>query len=526
MHNPLKVLHAKLEVNKTEIAFIGISNWELDASKMARFLVINRPIPDEVDLTDTAEKIFQSYDNIQVDGFKPVTESLSKAYFRFIKEWKGRQLNDHPDFFGLRDFYSLIKYVCSRILTDKVSKDDERKCVEIMRRSVERNFDGRPDSIKLFLRILANIFKNDGLVERIDEQVDILDLIAENISDTDKNSRCLLQIVKGEALIYIINQKQVGIDKKANNNIIMLHGSTFEKDWHSAEYNLLVISDIITYVARGDVIVMKDVPNSVQTSLYDLLNKSYQTVGQKNFCRVSVGAHYNPKCFVHPSFNCIVNIMEEKLREVDPPFLNRFEKHYLTFNQFLTFDENRIIGDMEAWIDRLLKEHITKENPLLSEHYIINICRESLASLAIKCLMEWEKEHPEQEIDHAKCLEQAKLTLLLNSTTDFKLLMSVNRPHDDQDAELVDKAFEYKKTFLQEDRLKLTPNLIVYTYDQTAEIFSDNFLYERKNEQGKDCTKIIKVCELKCEKDLRNDLEDFYRQPHYKVCHIKINFEK
>jgi len=160
---------------------------------------------------------------------------------------------------------------------------------------------------------------------------------------------------------------------------------------------LLVISDIITYVARGDVVVMKDVPNSVQTSLYDLLNKSYQTIGLKNFCRVSVGAHSNPKCFVHPSFNCIVNIMEDKLTEVDPPFLNRFEKHYLTFNQFLTEDENRIIAELEGWIDRLLEEYITNENPLLSEHYIINICRESLASLAIKCIMDWEKEHAGDE---------------------------------------------------------------------------------------------------------------------------------
>lgn len=316
-------------------------------------------------------------------------DSLSKAYFRFIKEWKNKQNNDHKDFFGLRDFYSLIKYVCSRIINENVSKDNERACAEIMRRSVERNFDGRPDSIKTFLRILVLIYKHEALVERIDEQVDILDLISENISDADKNSRCLLQIVKGEALIYIINQKQVGIDKKANNNIIMLHGSTFELDKHSAEYNLLVISDIITYVARGDVVVMKDVPNSVQTSLYDLLNKSYQTVGLKNFCRVSVGAHYNPKCFVHPSFNCIVNIMEDRLKEVDPPFLNRFEKHYLTFNQFLSSDENQIIAELESWIDRLLKEHITKDNPLLSEHYIINICRESLASLAIRSIMEW-----------------------------------------------------------------------------------------------------------------------------------------
>lgn len=58
VHNPLKVLHSRLEVNKTKVAFIGISNWELDASKMARFLVINRPLPDEYDLIDTAEKIF------------------------------------------------------------------------------------------------------------------------------------------------------------------------------------------------------------------------------------------------------------------------------------------------------------------------------------------------------------------------------------------------------------------------------------------------------------------------------------
>ena len=43
-------------------------------------------------------------------------EALSKAYFRFINDWKTKQNNDHVDFFGLRDFYSLIKYVCSRII--------------------------------------------------------------------------------------------------------------------------------------------------------------------------------------------------------------------------------------------------------------------------------------------------------------------------------------------------------------------------------------------------------------------------
>jgi hypothetical protein len=37
-HNPLKVLHSKLEHPK--FPFIGISNWKLDASKMNRVIDI------------------------------------------------------------------------------------------------------------------------------------------------------------------------------------------------------------------------------------------------------------------------------------------------------------------------------------------------------------------------------------------------------------------------------------------------------------------------------------------------------
>ncbi len=60
IHNPLKVLHSHLE-SKNKISFIGISNWELDASKMGRFLVVARPLPDKNELQDTAVKIFESY---------------------------------------------------------------------------------------------------------------------------------------------------------------------------------------------------------------------------------------------------------------------------------------------------------------------------------------------------------------------------------------------------------------------------------------------------------------------------------
>ena len=42
-NNPLKVLHSLLEPEKAEIAFVGISNWRLDASKMNRVVFLSSP---------------------------------------------------------------------------------------------------------------------------------------------------------------------------------------------------------------------------------------------------------------------------------------------------------------------------------------------------------------------------------------------------------------------------------------------------------------------------------------------------
>jgi hypothetical protein len=51
-HNPLKILHSLLE--PPQVAFIGISNWALDASKMNRGISLCRPISTEKELLETA----------------------------------------------------------------------------------------------------------------------------------------------------------------------------------------------------------------------------------------------------------------------------------------------------------------------------------------------------------------------------------------------------------------------------------------------------------------------------------------
>ena len=55
--NPLKVLHAALEIEENNFGFIGISNWKVDASKMNRTLFLGRTDPDKEDLIEIVKSI-------------------------------------------------------------------------------------------------------------------------------------------------------------------------------------------------------------------------------------------------------------------------------------------------------------------------------------------------------------------------------------------------------------------------------------------------------------------------------------
>ncbi|CAF4574870.1 unnamed protein product, partial [Rotaria magnacalcarata] len=56
-HNPLKVLHSKLETDTCKYGFVGISNWRLDAAKMNRTLYLSCPDPSIDELKFTAGTI-------------------------------------------------------------------------------------------------------------------------------------------------------------------------------------------------------------------------------------------------------------------------------------------------------------------------------------------------------------------------------------------------------------------------------------------------------------------------------------
>jgi len=111
-NNPLKVIHSELEYDLNEgdkkIAFVGISNWILDASKMNRGIYLSITPPDLEDLIDTAKTIAITYDDTLANKNNEFFSNLAETYFNY-KEILKTNYTKNEDFHGSRDFYHLTK---------------------------------------------------------------------------------------------------------------------------------------------------------------------------------------------------------------------------------------------------------------------------------------------------------------------------------------------------------------------------------------------------------------------------------
>jgi len=197
-NNPLKVIHSQLEYEKEDekLAFVGISNWTLDASKMNRGIYLAVPEHDENDCIETSIEIANSYmNNLGID-YKNLFILLAKSYYTYIIE--GNKTEDYTDFHGARDFYNLIK-IASRILLKKINEGNELiEEMEIVRKTIHRNFGGYKNSIKNFEIIVNKINNNFTLSDKID----VTNCIKENILDNE--SRYLMIISDTSKSYYLI----------------------------------------------------------------------------------------------------------------------------------------------------------------------------------------------------------------------------------------------------------------------------------------------------------------------------------
>ncbi|VTJ74162.1 Hypothetical predicted protein [Marmota monax] len=392
---PLKALHPLLEDGCIEgdpaphqkVGFIGISNWALDPAKMNRGIFVSRGSPSEKELIESARGICSS-DSLVQDRVRGYFAPFAKAYETVCSR-------QNKEFFGLRDYYSLIKMVfaTTRASNKKPSPQD-------IAQAVLRNFSGKDDmpALDIFMASLPEA----GYME----EVSTLELIKQNICGSMQNilpavgeleeaeSRYLLILTKNYMALQILQQSFFSEDQQPE----IIFGSSFPRD---QEY---------TQICRNI--------NRVKICM--------ETGKMVKYVDLGLGTH-RVKCRVHPDFRLIV--IEEKnvvYEQFPVPLINRLEKHYLDISSVLQGWQKSIVQELTQWAEDFAD---VKAHQFLAGHkyspadVFIGYHSDACASVVLQAV---ERQGPgdlTEELYH-RVSEEAKLILLDCATPDAVVRLS------------------------------------------------------------------------------------------------------
>ncbi|XP_058848399.1 E3 ubiquitin-protein ligase rnf213-alpha-like isoform X1 [Acipenser ruthenus] len=431
---PLKTLHPLLEegciddepLPHKKVGFVGISNWALDPAKMNRGIFVSRGDPDEKELIASAKGICSSEPMIlkKVQGF---FKGFAKAYLDICKE-QGKE------FFGLRDYYSLIKMVFA-IAKFTNQEPTAQQIVE----AVLRNFSGR-DDVDAVAAFTSNV------TMRIDmDNINPFELVRQNICADSQDSECryLLVLTKNYVALQIL--QQTFFSDRSQPEIIF--GSSFPKD---QEYTQICrnINRVKICMETGQTIILLNLQNLYE-SLYDALNQYYVCLGGQKYVDLGLGTH-RVKCRVHKDFRLIV--IEEKevvYKQFPIPLINRLEKHYLDINTILKSDQKQIVEKLRKWVDVFVavdnQQSFAQETQMyVPSDVFIGYHSDTCASVVLQVT---EKLKGDADITETKrkVLDEAKHILLSCATPDSVVRLSNSRLSKVESDQLVKEYFENQR---------------------------------------------------------------------------------
>ena len=277
------------------------------------------------------------------DEHQKVLEYACKAYLD-VKEWVSTK-KDYTDFYGLRDFYHTVKFISKKFLHVGIASPNELNT--ILKLGFERNFGGKFGAMDWIEDRLNNYFMYDSECA-VKDRTRTLDLIKQNIEED--NTRFLMIIAQTDVATFLLKNNHITSSTERK----LLIGSSFEKDKHQEEIIFRNLSEVMRYIDTEKTLILQDM-QSIYSSLYDLFNQNYSVYGNRNYCKIALGTHFNPRCFVNNKFKCIIFIEDDDqvIKTQDPPFLNRFEKHWVTLSELITPEQSGIIESIDKWVENL-----------------------------------------------------------------------------------------------------------------------------------------------------------------------------
>ena len=535
-NNPLKVIHSELEYDLNEgnkkIAFVGISNWCLDASKMNRGIYLSIPKPDLEDLKNTAQIIAESYNENIARQYKDFFENLAITYHEY-KEELTEIYTKREDFHGTRDFYHLIKSAARAVIKKCNEQDreiDEQSKKMIGINCLERNFGGLEfvEEKKTSLEIIKTKFKQIYEEVPIAKEYDVLQQIKENINDPE--SRYLLLISKSSVSYYLL--MSILDDESVNRNSSFYIGSRFKQDLNSEEYTLKILNKVQLQMEQNKVLLLSDL-ESVYPSLYDLFNQNFTVVSEKNYARIALGSSNNTFSLVNDNFKCIVLVDQKEIINEDAPFLNRFEKHIISFEYLLKDDMPEIAEEIFQIVQNTTKMFLPEENKFNLDYEIgkllINCDKEELSGIIYneycRC-KKYEQRKPNREELQNIVLEKISLTLpqdiiLFLKYSGFKQKFGAiyNQIINYYEKGEHTNIYNFLKT------MKNTKN-VIYTFTSIeAPILSKSIIIKTEmfGDINRENTTEIMISSLNSDNDLEEKIENFYLDPSKKIFIFKFS---
>ncbi|XP_052817087.1 E3 ubiquitin-protein ligase rnf213-alpha-like [Mya arenaria] len=345
---PLKTLHPLLEDGcdddsnpspEKKVSFIGISNWALDPAKMNRGILVQRAVPDIKELKISAQGICDTTEELK-HLMNHVIGPLADSYLEVFK----LASKERREFFGLRDFYSLMKMVYCFVKRKK-----EKPTWPQILYAIKRNFGGLDsvDPVHTFKDNLRAVVSTEEHPDEIDTSPSgLIQACLFDIHNMNIESRYLLLLTENYGALTII-QQQIFSGPHEQNLPETIFGSSFRSD---QEYTQICrnINRIKVCMETGQTVILLNLENLYE-SLYDALNQYYVKFGGERFVDLGLGTH-RVKCPVHRDFRLIVVAETKTVYEHFPiPLINRLEKHFLNIDTMLNDEHRDLVKELRAW---------------------------------------------------------------------------------------------------------------------------------------------------------------------------------
>ncbi|XP_071287737.1 E3 ubiquitin-protein ligase RNF213-like isoform X2 [Agelaius tricolor] len=405
---PLKTLHPLLEDGciddvpdpHKKVGFIGISNWALDPAKMNRGIFVSRGDPSREELIKSAKGICCSA--------RGALQKVEQYFDHFADAYENICKAQDREFFGLRDYYSLIKMFFA--LAKSSSRNPTPQDIATV---VLRNFGGKDDvnALEIFTSKLPE--KEEIRADDISR----IELIRQNIYSSAEDGDCRYLLVLTENYVALQILQQTFFTARQQPEIIF--GSSFPKD---QEYTQICrnINRVKVCMETGHMVVLLNLQNLYE-SLYDALNQYYVYLAGQKYVDLGLGTH-RVKCRVHPEFRLIVIEEKEVVYKHFPiPLINRLEKHYLDISTMLDKGQREAVQQLERWVQEFTavntEEYFMSQQQYSPADVFVGYHADTCASLVLQGTQRLGPACDPAEL-LPRVTEQARLALLNCATPD------------------------------------------------------------------------------------------------------------